>query len=295
MKQIVECVPNFSVGRDAAVMAAIVAVIEGVEGVVLLGAEADWAHNRAVVSFAGEPEGVLEAAFLACKKASELIDLRDHRGEHPRMGATDVIPFVPIRGVSMGDCVKLAERLGERIGGELGIAVYLYEQAARSEERRNLANVRRGEYEGIREEIGKLDARRPDFGPEVLGSAGAVAVGAREILIAYNVNLRTSDLKVAKAIARKVRERDGGLAYVKALGFELADRGAVQVSMNLTNYKVTPPRRVFEEIVKECRGLGVEVLGSELVGLIPRDAVFEGAGFRDEQVLEVMLERKGLI
>lgn len=300
MEKIVECIPNFSEGQDEDVVAKIVAAIEAVDGVILLGAESDSSHNRSVVSFAGEPEAVLEAAFRACKKAAELIDLEKHRGAHPRMGATDVIPFVPIRGVSMEDCVKLAEALSERIGRELDIPVYLYEKAAKSEARRNLADVRRGEYEGIRDEIGRIEERKPDFGPEILGSAGAVAVGAREALIAFNVNLKTNDLKVAKAIAKRVREKDGGLPFVKALGFAIEDKGIVQVSMNLTNYKVTPPHRVFAEIERLCAEFGVEVLESEVVGLIPQDALFEGgkaamkigADFEEEQILEVALERK---
>lgn len=300
MKQIVECVPNFSEGRNAEVLTAIVRAIDSVDGVAVLGAESDKAHNRSVVTFAGEPEAVLEAAFLGCQKAAELIDLEQHQGEHPRMGATDVIPFVPIQEVSMEDCVKLAERLGERIGRELQIPVYLYGEAARQEERRNLANVRRGQYEKIKEEIGVLDERRPDFGPEALGSAGAVAVGARKILVAYNVNLSTDDLAVAKAIAKKVRESSGGLKFVKALGFMLHDRGVAQVSMNLTDYKVTPPIEVFRLIQNQCRSFGVEILESEVVGLIPKEALPEhfrevlklGKDFGEEKILDVMLTAK---
>lgn len=300
MKKIVECIPNFSEGRDKQKIEAIVKAIKDVPGIIFLDEESDPAHNRSVISFAGEPEKVLSAAFAACKKAAELIDLDNHQGEHPRMGATDVIPFVPIKGVTIEDCAKLAEKLGEKIGAQLNIPVYLYEKAAKIPERENLANVRKGQYEGIKEEIGKLPQRKPDFGPEKLGKAGAVAVGAREPLVAYNVNLKTDKLEIAKTIAKKIREKDGGLKYVKALGFALEDRGIVQVSMNLTNYKITPPHVVFRAIKKECKKYEVEILESEIIGLIPQNALFEASKeylktspeFKEDQILELALQKQ---
>ncbi len=300
MQKIIECIPNFSEGRDKQKIESIVKAIKDIPGIIFLDQESDPAHNRSVISFAGEPETVLNAAFAGCKKASEIIDLNTHKGEHPRMGATDVIPFVPIKGVLMEDCVKLAERLGEKMGNELNIPVYLYEKAAKMPERQNLADVRKGEYEGIKDEIGKLPSRKPDFGPMHLGPAGATAVGAREALVAYNVNLKTDKLEIAKAIAKKIRESSGGLKFVKALGFALEDRGIVQISMNLTNYKVTPPHKVFREIKKECKKHEVEILESEVIGLIPQDALFEAAkdslkispDFKEEQILEVALQKK---
>lgn len=295
MPQIVECVPNFSEGRRPEVLDEIVAAML-VPGVMLLDREMDASHNRAVVTIAGAPDAVSEAAFRGCARAAQLIDLDTHRGEHPRMGATDVIPFVPIREISMDECVALARRLGERIGSELQIPVYLYERAARRPERRDLAAVRRGEYEGIREEIETNPDRAPDFGPAHLGKAGAVAVGARPFLIAYNVNLDTNDLGIAKDIARVTREKGGGLPSVKALGFALEDKGIVQVSMNLTDFNVTGMLAAFRHVKAEADKRGVRVLGSELVGLVPMEALAQVAsqaleldGFSSSQVVEVKL------
>ncbi len=276
----------------------IVAAITSVEGVKLLGRTSDVAHNRSVLTFAGEPEAVVEAAFRSAKRASELIDLDVHRGEHPRMGALDVLPLIPISGVSFEKCIRYARKLGARIGKELSIPVYLYEKAATCPERENLAEVRAGEYEGIKKEIEVNPERVPDFGPSYMGKAGAIALGVRDFLIAYNVNLKTGDLKIAKDIARKIRFSSGGFPYVKALGFRLSAQ-VVQVSMNLTNFRVTSVKDVFEVVSIECEKRGVEILESEVIGLIPQEATFPGykkflklgLDFSDDQVLEVALQR----
>jgi len=277
---IVECIPNFSEGRRSEVIDQIVSAIESISGAVLLDRESDPNHNRSVVTFVASPDRVVDAAIAAAKKASELIDLNKHTGEHPRMGATDVIPFVPISGVSMEDCVGLARDCGQRMWNELGIPVYFYEKAATRPERENLAAVRKGQFEGIRDEIASNEARRPDFGePRVHPTAGITAVGARPPLIAYNVNLATSDVEIANKIARAVRHQSGGFHYVKALGFELKDRGIVQVSMNMVNYEGTPLFRVFEAIKREAARYGVAVVGSEIVGLVPQRALNAVADF----------------
>jgi len=239
----------------------------------------------------GEPEAVEEAAFLGIAKAAQLIDMDEHRGPHPRMGATDGVPFVPVRGVTMAECVEMARRLGERVGRELGIPVYLYGEAATRPERRDLAAVRRGEYEGLKAEIEGNPDRVPDFGPRRLGKAGAVAIGARPPLIAFNVYLGTDDVGIAKAIARAVRHSSGGLRYVKALG--LLVEGRAQVSMNLTDYRRTPIHRVMEMIRREAARYGVAVVSSEIVGLVPNEALVDAArfylqldGFSSDQILE---------
>ena len=242
MKQIVECVPNFSEGRRQEVIDRIVAAMAQVPGASVLDVQSDVDHNRSVVTLVGAPEAALEAAFQGIASAAQLIDMDHHHGAHPRMGATDVVPFVPVQGVTMDDCVALARRLGERAGAELGIPVYLYEEAATRPERRNLADVRRGEYEGIKAEIATEPGRTPDFGPAHLGTAGATAIGARPPLIAFNVYLNTGDAAPAKAIAKAVRHSSGGLHFVKALGL-LVD-GQVKISMNLTDYRVTSPADV---------------------------------------------------
>lgn len=290
-RKIIECIPNFSEGRRPEVVDAIVEAISGVEGVTLLDRSLDADHNRSVITFVGTPAAVEEAAFRGIAKAAELIDMEKHQGEHPRMGAADVVPFVPISGVKMSDCVAIAKSLGKRVGEELGIPVYLYEEAATRPERANLANVRRGEYEGIKQEIGKEGHRKPDFGPEKLGRAGAVAIGARAPLIAYNVYLTTGDVSIAKRIARSVRHSSGGLAYVKGAGFLV--EGRAQVSMNLTNYRKTPVARAVEMIRREAKRYGVGVEKCELIGLIPQQALEEAAvwylqldDFEPEQVLE---------
>lgn len=298
MQKIVECIPNFSEGRRAEVIDEIVAAIKTVPGAVLLDRESDADHNRSVVTFVAPPDRVVDAAIAAAKKAAELIDLNEHKGEHPRMGATDVIPFVPISGVTMADCVELARQCGERMWRELSIPVYLYEKAATRPERENLAAVRKGQFEGIRGEIATNEARLPDFGEaRVHPTAGITAVGARPPLIAYNVNLGTSDIEIANKIARAVRHLSGGLRYVKALGFELKDRGIVQVSMNMVNYEGTPLFRVFEMIKREAERYGVPVVGSEIVGLVPQGALNAVADFylqledfSENQILEHRLQ-----
>lgn len=288
--KIIECVPNFSEGRNIENINKILDAIKGVEGIKVLDYEHDKNHNRTVVTFIGTPENIAEAAFRGCKKASELIDLNVHKGEHPRMGATDVIPFIPVSDVSMKEGVSIAEKLGERIWKELKIPIYLYEEAAKTPERKNLANVRKGEFEWLKENIEK---RPPDFGDKIHPTAGATAVGAREFLIAFNVNLGTNDLSIAKKIAKAVRFKSGGLRYVKALGFEIKERGIVQVSMNLTNYKKTPVHKVFEMIKSEANRYGVSIIESEVIGLAPMDSLIDVAdfylkleNFKKEQIFE---------
>ncbi len=295
MSQLIESVPNFSEGRRVEVLDEIVNAMQ-VSDVLLLAREMDANHNRAVVTIAGEPDAVAEATFRGAAKAAQLINLATHSGEHPRMGATDVIPFIPIRNVTMDECVQIARRVGERIGRELEIPVYLYERAATRPERRDLAHIRRGEYEAIRDEIAMRPEREPDFGPRRVGTAGAVAVGARPFLIAYNVNLETNDLKIAQDIAKITREKGGGLPSVKALGFALEDKGIVQVSMNLTDFNVTGMLTAFQHVRAEAEKRGVRVVGSELVGLVPLEALAQIArealqldDFNSQQVVEVKL------
>lgn len=280
--RIVECVPNFSEGRVAATVDAIADAISRVPGVVFLDREMDGDHNRSVLTFVGEPDAVVAAAFLATAEAARRIDLTRHQGAHPRMGATDVVPFVPVRGVTTADCVALAERLGSRIGDELSIPVFLYGDAARVPARKNLADVRKGQFEGLRDLIGKDPDRKPDFGPErIHPTAGATAVGARFFLIAYNVNLKSHDVALAKSIAKAIREKDGGLPGVRSLGLDLADRGLAQVSMNLVDYRQTSMATVFREIESRARAAGDEVLESEIIGLVPAEAM---RGFRPEDL-----------
>ena len=295
MNRIVECVPNFSEGRRAEVVNEIASAILA-EGAKLLDRHMDPDHNRAVITFAGEPNAVEHAAFRAVETAARLIDLDQHRGEHPRIGATDVVPFVPISGVTMDECVLMAQNVGERIGRELDIPVYLYERAATRPERRDLAYIRRGEYEALRIEIATNPDREPDFGPKRVGKAGATVVGARPFLIAYNVNLATDDLQIAKDIARVTREKGGGLLAVKALGLRLADKGIVQVSMNLTDYQVNGMLEAFNFVRKEAEKRGVSVAGSELIGLVPLDALAKMVresllldGFTSKQIVEMQL------
>ncbi len=272
---LVECVPNFSEGRRPAVMDAIQAAAEDVPGTLVLDRHADPVHNRMVLTLAGAVGPVAEAAFRCAARAAELIDMRQHTGVHPRMGATDVLPFVPLASTPMALCVEMAQRVGRRIAAELDVPVYLYAEAATREERRRLPDVRRGEYEGIRAGIVERDDLAPDFGPARLGSAGATAVGARTFLVAYNVSLATGDLGIARAIARSIRESSGGLPAVQARGFATGDPGVVQVSMNLLDTRVTPLHEAFERVVQEARTRGVEVLASELVGLAPTAVLAE--------------------
>lgn len=273
--KLVESVPNFSEGRRENVVRALVAEAEKYDGIWVLDWSMDADHNRSVVTLIGTPDKIVDALFDMVKKASELIDLRHHEGEHPRMGATDVIPFVPVMNMTMEECIELSKKLGKRIGEELKIPVYLYERSATKPERENLANIRKGEFEGFFEKI-KDPNWKPDFGPdEVHPTAGVVAVGAREYLIAYNVNLATNDLSIAKKIAKAVRHISGGFRYVKAIGLELKEKGVVQVSMNLTNYKKSPIFRVFETIKREAARYGVNVLESEIIGMVPLQAVLD--------------------
>ncbi len=278
MERLVECVPNFSEGRKLETIEQLIEAVESVPEAYVLGTHVDADHNRSVITFVAAPETVVEAAVRVVGRAAELIDLRAHAGEHPRMGATDVLPLIPLRGIETDECVRLAHKAGERIARELSIPVYFYESAALRPARENLADVRRGGFELLREEIASVPERAPDVGEaRVHESAGACIVGVRPLLVAYNVNLQTRDLSVARRIARAVRGRDGGLAKVKALGFELAGRGVVQVSMNLTSYGETNIHQAFEAVEREAARLGVEILSSEIVGLVPQDALDRAA------------------
>lgn len=274
MPPIVECIPNFSEGRRIDVIDALVDSIAAVDDVRVLHRTSDHDHNRSVITFAGSPQGVVLAAFNAIALAAQHIDLTQHHGVHPRIGATDVVPFVPIRDITMRDCVTLARQLGERVATELGIPVYLYEEAATRPERRNLAHIRRGGYEGLRDTIHTTE-RHPDYGSATLGTAGATVIGARHPLIAYNVFLDTSDVTIAQNIARTIRYSSGGMVGVKALGL-LVD-GRAQVSMNLTDYKHTPVHVVIEAIRTQAQTYNVQIVESELIGLIPQDAMLDAA------------------
>ncbi|MEW5822565.1 MAG: glutamate formimidoyltransferase [Cyanobacteriota bacterium] len=303
--KIVECVPNFSEGRDKAVIDAITKEIETVDAVKLLDVDPGADTNRTVVTFVGTPEGVKEAAFKAIKKAAEIIDMSKHTGAHARMGATDVCPFVPVSGVTMQDCVEIAKEVGARVGKELNIPVYLYENAASKPERQNLAEVRKGEYEGLSEKLNDPEWK-PDFGPAEFNSkSGATIIGAREFLIAYNVNLNTRDKKLASNIALNIREKGrlkkdkdgktvkdengksvmipGTLKETKAVGWYIDEYGIAQISINLTNYKITPFYSVYEECCRQARDNGLVVTGSELVGLIPKDAMVEAGRYYIEK------------
>jgi glutamate formiminotransferase len=279
---LVECVPNFSEGRRPAVVAQILDSIRAVRGVKLVDHSLDASHNRAVVTFVGAPREAGEAAFRAIAKAKELIDLTQHQGEHPRIGATDVVPFVPLEGSSMEECVRTAHALGERVGRELEIPVYFYEAAALRPERRNLPDVRNIGFEKLRLAVASDPARKPDAGPQdhLHPTAGATVIGARFFLIAFNVNLETKDLALAKEIAKKVREKDGGLPGIKAMGFMIDELGCAQVSMNVCNYERTGLERVYQEIEQQARQRGVQIRESELVGLAPRAGLPAGLAQR---------------
>jgi glutamate formiminotransferase len=277
--KIVESAPNFSEGRREEVVRQIMAQAEGVQDVWILDWSMDTDHNRSVVTLVGSPEPLLEVLFRMTKKAMELIDMRTHKGEHPRMGATDVIPLVPVMNITMEECVELSKRLGERIGQELNIPVFLYERSATAPHRENLADIRKGEFEGFFEKI-KDPRWKPDFGPEeVHPTAGVTAVGAREYLIAFNVNLGTTRIEIAEKIAKAVRHISGGYKYVKAIAVDLKEKGMVQVSMNMTNYKKSPLFRVFETIKREAERYGVPVVGTEIIGMVPMQAMLEVAQF----------------
>ncbi|HYJ87240.1 MAG TPA: glutamate formimidoyltransferase [Pyrinomonadaceae bacterium] len=288
---LVECVPNFSEGRKPETVARLVQAIQAIGSTCVLDTHIDADHNRSVITFVAPLEKIVEAAVQAVAVASELIDMRRHSGEHPRLGATDVLPFIPISGVSMEDCVAIAHEAGARIARELSIPVFFYEQAALKAERTNLEDVRRGALELLREEIAVEPGRAPDVGPLMVHeTAGAIAVGARPFLIAFNVNLGTTDVAVARAIARTVRARHGGLPFVKALGFALSTRGLVQVSMNLVNYEATGMTQAYNAVRDEASRLGIEIVGTEIVGLVPEKALDRKAEYF--QKLENLSEDK---
>ncbi|NMA86909.1 MAG: glutamate formimidoyltransferase [Tissierellia bacterium] len=293
MARLIQCVPNFSEGKDKKIIEKIVEEIRIMDEVKLLDYSMDKDHNRSVVTFVGEPEKVIEAAFNAVKVASELIDMTKHQGEHPRMGATDVIPLVPISDVSMEEAIEYSKELGRRIGEELNIPVFLYEKSASNPARENLAKVRKGQYEGMAEKL-KEEEWQPDFGPNSLNvKAGVTAVGARMPLVAFNVNLDTNDINIAKNIAKVVRASGGGYTYCKALGIEIKERNILQVSMNMVDYTKTSLFRVFDTIEREANRYGVNVIGSEIIGLVPMNALMDVADyylkledFDSSQVLE---------
>lgn len=293
MAKLVECIPNVSEGRRTEVIESIVGVIKEVPGVVLLDYSSDASHNRSVITMVGDPNSVGEAAFRLAKAARDNIDLNHHTGEHPRMGAIDVIPFVPIKEMSVAECVELSKKVGERIYNELSIPVFLYEESATAPHRKNLAAIRKGQFEGMAEKV-KQDKWHPDYGnDEIHPTAGVVAVGARAPLVAFNINLGTSDITVADKIAKIIRESSGGLKYVKALGVMLEDRNIAQVSINMCNYEKTPLYRVFELVRAEAARYGVNIIGSEIIGLTPMGALIDTAeyylkieNFSRAQVLE---------
>jgi glutamate formiminotransferase len=276
---IIECVPNISEGRRPDVVNAIADAIGATDGVRVLDVQSDPAHNRSVLTLAGDASGLKNAVLTLFDRALASIDLRTHQGEHPRLGAVDVVPFVPIEGVAMEDCVNLAREVGEAVAERFAVPVYLYEEAASTPARRNLEDIRRGEFEGLGAKMQQSEWK-PDFGPSAPhASAGAAVIGARMPLIAYNINLATDRLDVAKKIASAIRMSSGGFRYVKAMGIALEDRGIVQVSMNLTNYEKTPIFRVFETVKREAARYGVSILESEIVGLVPSAALTQTAEF----------------
>ncbi len=294
MTALVECVPNFSEARRPEIMAQIIEKIQSVPGVALLDHSSDQDHNRSVVTMVGAPDAVAEAAFRAIAHAAQTIDLNQHTGEHPRIGATDVVPFIPIQDVSMEECVILAKKLGQRVAQELNVPVYLYEEAASLPERQNLENIRKGQFEGLKEEIKANPARKPDFGPCELGPAGATVIGARQPLIAFNVYLTTENVAIASKIAKVVRQSSGGFRFVKAMGVLV--EGRAQVSMNLTNFHKTAIHTVVETIRREAARHGVGIHHTELIGMIPQEALIDSArwylqldAFNNNQVLEQKL------
>jgi glutamate formiminotransferase len=299
MQPLVECVPNFSEGRRSETVQQIAEAIAAVQTACVLDRHIDPDHNRSVITFVATPERVVEAAVEGVKRASELIDMRKHQGEHPRLGATDVLPFVPVQGATMEDCVRLAHEAGNIIARELSIPVYYYERAALRPDRVNLEDVRRGAFELLREQIVTNPERAPDVGPpRVHETSGAIIVGARPFLIAFNVVLRSNDIAVARLIARTIRARNGGLPFLKALGFRLETRGLVQVSMNLLNYEVTGMAAAYDAVRREAESLGVEIESAEIVGLVPRNALDRGAeyfskleSFSEAAILENQIEK----
>jgi len=319
MRKIVECVPNFSEGRDKNIIEAIADEIRRTKGAKLLNVEPDADYNRVVVTFAGEPDGVVEAAFAATKKAYELIDMRKHKGEHPRMGAADVVPFVPVSGVTMEECIELSKRYAKKVADELNVPIYLYENSATKPERKNLSNIRAGEYEGLPEKL-KDPEWKPDFGPaKFVPRYGATATGARFFLIAYNVNLNTEDKNIANEIARRIRESGrklkredgtkervpGRFKATKAMGVYLENYNITQVSINLVNYRITAPHEIFEGIKHDAAEFGVEVTGSEIVGLVPLEAMLMAGKYQiskkkgiipldERKIVDIAIEYLGL-
>lgn len=298
MNSIVECVPNFSEGRDRRIIDQIIDAILSVPGLCLMDMEMDTDHNRSVVTFVGEKEKVGEGALQAIGKAAALIDLTRHEGSHPRIGATDVVPFIPVRNATLEECIAIARLVGEEAARRYGIPIYLYEAAATRPERVQLENIRKGQFEGLRQEIAVSPDRTPDFGlPQIHPTAGATVVGARKFLIAYNINLNTSDLSIARKIAKALRHSSGGLRNVKAMGVDLKTRGLAQVSMNLTDYEQTPIHRAFELVKRDAERYGACIVGSEIVGLVPQSAL-DGAAeyylqienFRPEIIFENRLQ-----
>jgi len=299
MTRLIECVPNFSEGRRPEVIRAIAQAIIGVKSAEVLDIHMDIDHNRSVITFVCEPEFAVEAGFSAIQKAAELIDMTTHKGVHPRIGACDVFPFVPLDDVTMDEAVKLANRLGQKVGKELQIPIYLYEFAAKTPERQDLANIRRGQYEGLCQSISYDTSKVPDYGPTKINlKSGATAIGARGPLIAFNVFLATQEKSIGTKIANAISESKGGFKFVKSLAFEIRSKNQIQVSMNLTNYQKTPISRVFETIKSETERYGVKIVSSEIVGLIPFDAVADVVnfylrveGFSKEKVLEEKLKQ----
>jgi len=297
MQPLVECVPNFSEGLNTDTVQRIADAIRSVDSTCVLDTHIDPDHNRSVITFVAPPAKIVEAALKAVARATQLIDMRQHKGEHPRLGATDVLPFVPVRDVTMEECVQLAHQAGRRIAAELSIPVYFYEQAALRPERKNLEDVRRGALERLRKEIATVQAREPDVGPRLTHeTAGAIAVGARQFLIAFNVVLKSPDITIARQIAKTIRFRHGGLPFLKALGFQLHSRGFVQVSMNLVNYEVTGMTEAYEAVEREANRIGVKIESAEIVGLVPEAALDRKAAyfsklvdFSERKVLEYQI------
>ena len=295
MKKLMECVPNFSEGRDEAIVEQIIDEVRKIEGITILDYSSDKDHNRTVLTMIGSPEQVREAAINSAKKAAELIDMSKHEGAHPRMGATDVIPFTPVSNVTIAECVDVAKEVGAEIGS-WGVPVYLYEDAASTPARKNLADVRKGQYEGFFEKI-KGEEWKPDFGPQEMNvKSGATAVGARVPLVAFNINLDTPDVEIASKIAKKIRHIGGGLRYVKAIGLKLEERNQTQVSMNLVNYEKSAVYQAFEMVKMEARRYGVNVVGSEVIGTVPMKSLLDVAeyylqieNFSIDQILEKRL------
>ncbi|KUO48910.1 MAG: glutamate formiminotransferase [Desulfitibacter sp. BRH_c19] len=296
MSQIVQCVPNFSEGTNQEIISKILEVITSVEGVKLVDYSSDASHNRSVVTFLGEPQAAKRAAFKAIEKAKELINMEEHKGEHPRMGATDVVPFIPIRGITMDECVELAKELGKEVWEKLQIPVYLYEKAACTPDRQNLSVIRKGQYEGLKSAVAD-PGRQPDFGEAKLHpTAGITAIGARPPLIAYNINLDTNNVEIAKKIAKVIRGSSGGFPAVKGLGIKIEERDMAQVTINMCNFKEVSLFRIFEIVKNEAERYGVNIIGSEIVGLTPMEALVDVAdhylrleNFKIDQILETKL------